>query len=273
MKKINISYILLILYLLLFFTCKLKKTEYINYREKNPTNILSINSTDGNINITGWKEDFIEIKTKKTLFSGINADLNLLDTLFEHNINELNITTKKPVRIDGKVDLEIKIPFKVIKIFIKTTNSNIKINNYLGDIDISNSNGNNNIDFYGNLLRINSSYSTTNLDINSKNMFDCILKNDHGDIILNINDNKGPSFLDIRSINANIYLFINKNINHNITAINDTNSIDLHYDMINEKYTNNDKFILKAFKGENINDITIYISNTNGIISLYELKK
>ena len=115
MKKI-----IFLISILLILSCNisfLKKNKPVQtkYREKNPIEILKIESINGNIDLIGWSNNLIEIETNEIITSGFNNDIKLLDTLFIRDNNELCITTKIPERVKGLINLKIFIPFMLLK--------------------------------------------------------------------------------------------------------------------------------------------------------------
>lgn len=266
---------LIIFLFLLLISCKFLKLKpkivNIKYREKNPIEILNIHSLDGDIDIIGWAKDLIEIDTKKTIFSGLANDLNLMDTMFEVHEKELIIKIKKPVRIDGKIDLKIYIPYILLKIYIDSKQGDIIINKYLGDVEIKNIEGNINFDFQGNILRIKSYKSKININVASYNSCDMIINNEEGDIKINIDAIGKSSYLDVKSINSNINLNIVDNIDHKLFIYNENKKTNIYYDLDEKSLINEANNYLTGKKGKNYKDFILNISNINGKILLQEI--
>ncbi len=267
----NFKYVYFIIILFLLTTCFQHKVIESKYREKNPVDSLMIDSINGNIDIIGWKENFIEIYTMKRIISGLQTDINQVGIDFFINDRELNIVTKIPDRINGKIDIKIYIPYSLFKVNLNSKAGEISISKFLGNIELEKNNGNINIDFYGSILRINSGNSELNLNIKSNNYSDIVINNQNGDIICNVETIGKDSFLDIISFKGNINLNISKNVPHELLVFNKTNSINLYYEIIKENLSN--KSFLKGMTNQNINFLKVFIDSDNGIINLNRLKK
>ena len=272
MKKI-----LLLINIFLILSCNIsifKKNKSIQtkYREKNPIEILRIESLNGNIDIIGWSNDLIEIETNKIINSGFRNDINLLNTLFIKNENELCITTKIPERVKGIINLKIYIPFMLLKIYITSHKGNINITKYLGDIELKHVKGNANINFYGNILRLESEKSKINLNVRSFNSSDIIIINKDGNTKVKIGEIGSSSFIDIKSINGDIDLFISDQISCKFSAINQ-NKININFDY-NEESSSKEKYnSITGIRHQNKNKCFFEISNMNGKINLKDFKK
>ena len=192
-----------------FFSCVRfgfdeNKNVNIKYREKNPIEVIKIDSMYGDIEISGWARDFIEINTNKILNSGFSQDIDLMDTLFNLNGNELQVKTKIPARVEGKINLKIYIPFILEKLYINSEKGDIYINKFIGDAEITNYKGNINYLFQGSILRVNS--YKTDIICGSYNSSDIVINNEEGTTNVNIETVAKHSFLDIKSSNGDINL-------------------------------------------------------------------
>ena len=82
----------IILFLILLVTsCTLnhsKISDIEKFRVRNPVSSVNIYNSDGDIDIEGWNEDFIEITSEKNIKSRIGQDILLL------KINILSIYIK-----------------------------------------------------------------------------------------------------------------------------------------------------------------------------------
>ena len=111
--------------------------------------ILSINNTDGNINITAeWKRDTICMKATKKVAKGENPDSLAIQTNQEEhfNGNHLIITSVHNNNIKGSIDYQFIVPAHV-KLNLNTENGTIKVSDIkgpvtaktnVGDIEITN---------------------------------------------------------------------------------------------------------------------------------------
>ncbi len=266
--------ILLLFNILIIFACNIsfyKKNVpvFTKYRENNPIEILKIDSTNGNIDIIGWQNNIIEIESEKAISSGFQNDINLLDTFFTKNNNELNISTKIPERVMGIINLKIFVPFMLLKIYINSQTGNININKFLGDIELYQNRGNTNITFYGNILRLNTENSKLNLNINSYNSSDIVIINKDGNTRVKINEIGYSSFVDIKSLNGDIDFSISDHISYQFSVINQ-NKINISYDY--KKITS--KFgkynYISGVSNKNKLKCIIDISNMIGKINLKE---
>lgn len=269
MSKI-IVYIIFILFL---FSCNLpliqNKVEIEKYRDINNASGIKINSLNGNVEIIGWSKNYIEINAKKILLSGLPNDIKLMKVIFEKKDNDFIIETKIPARVHGEIELKIYIPFMILKLYLNTNNSNISIIKYLGIIELINNSGNINIDFQGELLRINSNNSKINLNIKSKISSDIVVNNEDGNIKLNLFEIGKKSFIDLKSKNGNIFLNISGKIPHEVFIINKNKYIMSNYKLSSRRYLEGAFTYLYGKKDGN--DIKFFISNINGKINLQQI--
>jgi len=266
----HIFYIFIIILIITSCDSNFLKNREVNikYREKNPIESIKIDSTLGNIDIIGWENDFIEVNTKKILDSGLLQDINLMETIFEKNNLELIIKTKIPARIDGKINLKISVPFVLSKIYLNSKKGNINISKYLGDIELINKFGNINVLFQGNLLRINSYKSKLTLDIKTFNSSDIIVNNESGNSLINLENVGKCSFLDAKSVNGDLNIFISKNLDHKIVVNNNNKNTNLKYSLIKKVYTNGTNESIFGTKGKYFKDLIIYVNNDSGQVDL-----
>ena len=248
------------------------KIERNRYREKSPIEIVHIKSINGKVEIIGWNEKIIEVETIKTVEKGFPGDIKLLDVFFKKNERELFITTKIPTRINGNIDLIIHLPFTLLKVFLNSNNGNIHIDNYLGDLELSKVNGETDIKFQGNILRINADNARLNLDINTHNSSDIVIANNKGLTNVKINTLGEDSFLDIKSNDGNIETYISENISYLFNAIN-KNEIKIDFEYQSQNHINGTYNFISGTKNKNKENITISLTNNNGLIVLKELKK
>jgi hypothetical protein len=256
---------------MIFLSCSGQKSNRevdIKYREKTPVEILKIDSTFGNVEITGWSNDFIEINTKKILISGLGQDLDLMDTIFEKNDNQMNIKTKIPARVDGKIHLKINIPFILMKLYINSKDGNIVIGKYLGDVELTNNNGNIKLDFQGGILRIDAKKSEVYVNVNSFNSTDIVINNEESPVNLNIESVGKSSYLDVKSLNGDINFVISSDIDHKIMATNKGKKINFKYDIYDKTSSEGTLSFISGKRGRNFNDFTVDISNENGRINI-----
>jgi hypothetical protein len=264
--------IMTLLFLFFLISCKfniLSNHEInIKYREKNPIEIIKIDSIQGNIDVIGWQNDFIEINTRKILESGLTQDINLMDTVFEREKNELNIKTKIPARIDGKIYLKIYVPYILSKIYINSKNGSININNFLGDIELTNKNGNINIAFQGNILRIDSYRSKINLNIKTFNSSDIVINNEEGNTKVNIENIGKSSYLDVKSLNGDVNVYIFKELDHRLSVTNKDKNVSVKYDIYDKTIISGIYEFISGKKGKHFDDFLVDITNENGKINL-----
>ena len=266
-----IAPIFIAIFAMIFFSCtdgKNVKEVEIKYREKNPIEILKIDSTNGNVDITGWSNDFIEINTKKIILSGLTQDLDLMDTVFDKNETSMNIKTKIPARVDGKIHLDIMIPFILLKLYINSPDGNISVSNYLGDIELTNNNGNISVDFQGNILRIDAKKSRINVNINTFNSADIVINNEEALTNVYVESVGKSSYLDIKSFKADINFIIADDIDHKMMITNKDKKINMKYDLYDRTSSEGKYSFISGKKGRNYSDFTIDISNENGKIGI-----
>lgn len=264
--------ILSILLILFIFSCGKvdfgsKNEVNLKYREKNPIEVIKVDSLNGDTEIIGWAKDFIEINTTKILLSGFNQDLNLMDTLFSVDGNELQVKTKIPARVDGKINLKIYVPFILLKAYIYSKNGNMSINKFLGDAEIANKNGNIHVVFQGNILRIDSYKTNVDLYVKSYNSSDIVINNEEGNIKVNIETVSKYSYLDIKSLNGDVSINTSEDIEHKLIAVSKNDQISLKYNLTDLISSQKTYYLLSGQKGVNSN-LTIDIFNENGKIIL-----
>ena len=263
----NIIFCLIIVFLVLA-SCKKNSNENSadsKFTEKNPINFLDINTFNGNIEIYGWGNDFTEIGINKKIIKGLDNDLKLMGVAFDYSDAKLKVTGKIPDRIIGEINLKIFVPFNLFKIIITANNCNVKIDKYLGDVELNNNKGLIDINFQGDILRIASENSLINLNIQTYSTSDVIVKNKEGEINTKINVVRENSFLDLVTLNGNISISISKDIPHRF-SITDKNEIKVNYNF----------WKITSLSGEykylvglvNNDSYKIDISTTNGIVTL-----
>jgi hypothetical protein len=262
MKK-KLFFVLFIFFICI--SCFQKKSISIKYREKNQINIVKINSSNGDLNVSGWSKDSIEIITKKRIISGLPTDLKNINTKFKIEDKVFIINTEIPARINGKIDLDVYLPYTILKIIINSENDNIKIKNILSDIELSNNSGNVELDFAGNFLRINTISSYLEIKINTEETADLIINNEKGETSCLVNTIGDNSYLDINSISGNINLKINNTLDHNLCVFNKAKMLNINYNLNKELFITGNYSYLTGSVGNNKN-INFYISNTNGNI-------
>lgn len=247
----------------------------IKYREKNFIEIIRIDSTNGNIDIIGWPKDFIEINTKKKIEGGFTGDLNLMDTVFkfDNDNKELLIKTKIPARINGSIDLKIYIPFTLLKIFIDSKKGNIFINDYLGDVELTNSDGNTDMIFQGGLLRINSFNSNLNLVVKSYNSSDIIINSENSTNKIFFEAIGKVSYFDLISLNTITEIYLSYEIDHRIIIRADENDIGIKYRLNNQNIIKSRWTTVSGTYGKNPEFFNIDIHSENGKVNLIQLKK
>lgn len=271
MKKLNIVFVISV-YFLILFSCRVpEKITTSKYREKNDVDILKVESVHGDVTINGWANDFIEINTKKVLESGLITDLNLMKIMFENDGKTLLIRSKIPARISGSINFEIYVPYILHKIYIVSNNNTVYINEFLGDIDLKNNNCEIDVQFYGQILRVNSDNSKINLDIKSTNTSDIVINTKKSKLFVNFESHIQPLITDIISLNSDIVMNISKNISHKFFIINKNNKITVNYDIIKDVYIENEYTCLIGYRGNDSHILNLNISNTNGKILLKEL--
>ncbi len=272
MKKL-----LILINILLLISCNIsffKKNKQIQtkYREKNPIEVLKIESSIGDIDIIGWSNNIIEIEANKTINSVFKNDISLLNTIFTKNEKELSITAKIPERVKGKINFKIFVPYMLLKIYIDSQIGNIDINKYLGDIEVKQNKGNININFFGNILRLDSEKSKILLNINSFNSTDIIVINKNGNTKITTNEIGDFSFIDIKSLNGDIELLTSDHISYKFSAINQ-NRININFNYT-ELLSSYDKYnYISGIINQNKNNCMFDISNLNGKINLKNFKK
>jgi len=262
--------LIIILLTLILLSCFQKKSISIKYREKNQIDIVKINSLNGNVSITGWAKDAIEIYAKKRILSGFPTDLKNIDTKFELNDKEFIINSIIPARINGVIDLDIYLPYSILKLLINSNNGNIYITNILSDVELINNTGNIDLNFLGSFLRINAKKSNLNVIINTNESSDLIINNDNGDTSCILKSIGTNSFCDINSINGNINIILNQNLPHNLNVFYKEKMLNINYKLNNEILIKSYYNFLKGTNGNENNNINIYINSTNGNILIHK---
>lgn len=267
----------IILSILIFASCSknllFNKQINIKYREKNPLESMRVNSLKGDIEITGWSKDFVEIDTNKKIFTGLISDINLMDTVFyfDEVYKELNIKTKIPARINGRIDIKIFVPFTLLKLYVNLSEGNITINKHLGDIEITSSNGDNNIDFQGNILRINSYKTKTFLKVLSYSSSDIIINSEEGSLNSYIYSVGDASYLDIKTLNATVNLNISQDIDHKLIVKNKSKGINVKYDLEDQNSVQGTYNIFTGNYGEKYQEFIIDINSEGGVIDVSQI--
>jgi hypothetical protein len=272
--KIKYYHILFLTLILFILSCKIffnKQTEEEKYREKSPVNIIKLNSINGNISFDCWKEDFVEIQTLKTIFTGLSTEFNMMNTSFERKDKELSITSRIPASINGKIDLKIFAPYNVLKLIIRTKKSDVSISDFLGDIELDNSDGSNNIDFHGTVLRANLKNTKTILNVSSYNHSDMVLNDELGILKIYIKRIGVTSNLDMNLINSETFLYTSKNIHHDIFALNKGKKINIMYNILKDLKNADDNYVLKGKYGRYSDDFKIYLNANNSKIYLQQM--
>jgi len=240
------------------------------YREKNLVNSIEVELNKGNIEILGWSQNFIEIDTKKILYSGLNNDLLFITTDIDRKDYKIIIKTKIPPSINGSINLKISVPYNLSFIFINCNNGKININDFLGDLSIINVETDMDINFYGSILRIDSYSSNVNLNIKNLDNTDAIIKNDRGNLFLIIDALENKSFLDLETLSGKTNLYIDKNISHTIQLVNIDGKYDFQYEIKNQKTINSSYTMFSASYGLG-KGLKIYIANNRSETNFYLL--
>ncbi len=257
-------YLILIFNSSCFFISPEVTTQEIKFRERNETDELKIISPAGNITIHGWFKDIIDINTTKRLNSGFEVDLDLMQTITEKRENSLTIINRIPARVDGSIDMEIFVPFYLFKIYIDSMNGDISIEDYLGDIELTHNNGKIKFVFMGNLLRVNTYKSDSDITVRSYNACDMIINKEDGDLNMTIEAVSSPSFLDIKTLNGDVSLFISPDCDHRLFLKNLERDIKINYDLSILFAAAQSKTIKLGRRGDDIENLSIDISTKNG---------
>ncbi len=258
--------------MIICFSCFKPESITIKYREKNPITELTINSSNGNIDILGWPKNFIEIIGNKKLISGISSDLKQMNINFSRTNQKFIITTKIPSRLNGKIDLLINIPYSLLTIDINSDTGNINIERYLGNLLVNNKSGNIIFDFYGNFLRINTDNSKIKFNILGNNFCDVYINNESGNTSCDLINSSADSYLDIITNNGNINLNISKKNPHLISSISKKYMLNIDYNVDEKIYAKGSYNFLKANFGNSKRPIKINLTNLNGYTIIHKLE-
>ncbi len=260
-------------YIILFFillasSCTFnhpKISDIEKFRVRNPVSSVNIYNSDGDIDIEGWNEDFIEITSEKIIKSRISQDILLLkiNIIYEKNTRGLFITAKKPKRVDGIIKLKVKMPAGLRRTNISSNNGNIKFNGCYGNMFIKNNTGNINGDHYGNLLNIVSEFS--NIDLNLKNgaFSDIMIVNYSGNTTLNLLE-ANKTYLDIKSLDGIINLFVSKGIEYK--AFLKTNIVPGVSSNLLKNYKNTKNYY--SAKNGNKDNLVILVNSSKALINI-----
>jgi hypothetical protein len=245
----------------------------IKYREKNPLESIRVNSLKGDVDITGWSKDFVEIDTNKKIFTGLASDINLMDTVFyfDEVYKELNIKTKIPTRINGSIDIKIFVPFTLLKLYINSGEGDVTVNKHLGDIELVSSSGNNDIDFQGNILRINSYKTKTFLKVLSYSSSDIIINSEEGSLNSYIYSVGDASYLDIATLNVTVNLSISQDIDHKLIVKNKSKGINVKYDLDDPNSIQGTYNIFTGNYGKKYQEFIIDINSEGGAIDVSQI--
>ncbi len=268
----NLIFLLLIFTLLISSSCFILRNELtysIKYREKNETDELRIVSDAGNIKIYGWSKDIIDINTQKILSAGFETDLELMSTITEKSETALTIINRVPARVNGRIDIEVFVPYYLFKIYIESMNGDLSIGNFLGDIEITHNNGNIKFDFMGNLLRLNTYRANTTINVKSYNACDMIINKEQGNLRMFIDAVSSPSYLDVKTLIGDVSININKDIDHKLFLKNNKNRIDINYPFNIDFTSTQNRAIKVGRRGVNYDGFSIDISSESGKIELF----
>ena len=258
--------------LLIFTSCINNSNKTIEtsdkYREKNLINSIDIELNKGNIQILGWSQNFIEINTKKILYSGLNNDLSFITTDINRKDYRMVIKTKIPPSIDGDIDLKIFVPYNLSFISINCSNGKININDFLGDLSIITVKTDMDINFHGSILKIDSYSSNVNLNIKNVDNVDVVIKNNNGNFVLLIDSLGGESFLDLETLSGKIDVYMNKSISHTIQLINIDGVYNFQYELENQKIIHSQHTMFSASYGKN-EELKIYTTNNKSETNFY----
>lgn len=262
-KKYLLSLLLLLLVLPLFTGCDEEVTTeefYQAYQVRSGT-ILEIQNPNGEISITGWEEDEVEISAVKKTTRGQPA-LDAVD-IFIDIADWLVIETVHPDGVeDVIVNYDIKVPEDVSVGVIECSNGNINVQGVSGNPAIYTNNGTVQVaDVNGKV-----SARSSNGDIivtGVQGLSD--LRTSNGDIEADL-----PALhedLDITTSNGSIALFVEPTLSVNLEANTSNGSInigDLNMEISEHEQTS--LVSLMNDGGYNIN-----ISTSNGSIDLEPL--
>ncbi len=253
----------------LFVSCENNSKNTIEvsdkYREKNLIKSIEIEGNNGTIDIEGWSQNFIEIDTRKVLYSGLNNDLSFMTTDISQKDSKLTIKTKIPPSIDGKIELKIYIPYNLSFIFINSTNGKVSINGFLGDLDIINVKSDVDINFYGTILRVDSYSSNINLNMKNAVKIDAIIKNSNGLLNLYLDSVESASYIDLDMSGAKTNFYMNNTIPHEVQLVNIGGTYDFTYKMDNQKIIHSQYTLFSAAYGKS-RDLNVYVTNNKSEI-------
>jgi len=188
------------------------------------SSIIDISSSVGNINITSWDKNIVQINAEKKVrkkkdLERIKIIANKIDErkIIINDADSFAKAQKQGKRIVGQVNYEINVPKKISSLSIKTHVGNVAVANIEGDVKIDVSTGNVDVKNISGLVHLNSDSGNVEVaNVNKEVKAEVASGNIY---MINI---KGV--IDSRSKRGNIIL---KNVYSNVSASTYAGNIDI----------------------------------------------
>lgn len=270
----NHKEILLIISLVLaLFSCKPEVEEIVEeskYREKNLTSRLYISSVIGDIHVQGWSNDFIEIRSVKRIRGGLKPDINYLDLEFERMGESLNIITRNPSLVEGRIDLTIFVPYNLKMIIIKAEKGRVSVTRYLWDLSVELNEGDFDCEFIGTLLRFKGGDVDSDIYLKTRGVADVVHSNHQGVTNLIMEAASAGSYIDLYSNRGAISLNIISRLNYQLFTNYTSPEVNLN-GPVDKIYSDGKRGQVLQTGGVGDKSCKIFIKNERGTISIQEL--
>lgn len=223
---------------------------------------VEVYNRDGNITITGWDQDTVEIAALKESYGGQEA-LDQVDIFIDITEKIVIQTIHADDDADVTVSYEIRVPEDIVVGIIECSNGNISLDGLLGNPVISTSNGTVTVKNVNGIVSARS--SNGNITVSAvKSLGDLTTSNGTIEAELPVlNDN-----LEIRTSNGSITLALTAALRADLEASTSNGTIS-----INNLNIDTAKFEKTSLTGSmNGGGYKINISTSNGSINLLPLR-
>lgn len=245
-----------------------EKTEEFRETYEVPRGIrMQVQNANGEIKISHWDEDHVEVYAKKKTNHG---EAELAKVKIEVTIDDqMEIRTKyleKNVRVSVKYD--IKVPDGVIVEEVKTSNGEIEISGTRGDVRLMTSNG----EIYVSDVMGSVSAQTSNGEIEIKRATAVLEANtSNGEIAVEIYD-VPEGGTDISSSNGSIDVYIVDDLNADLRAATSIGKVQIRDVELRSRFTavSQASTLLTGEIGDGGRSINV--STSNGEIELHRLR-
>lgn len=229
-----------------------------------PGTKIEVYNPNGNINISKWDKDFVEVYAlKKTKHGEEELDKIKIEINTDNDIIVRTKYLEKNAKVS--VDYTIRIPVDIFVHRIEASNGTIELHETRGDATVISSNGDINVKDVDGYINIR----TSNGDIfvkGSTRVLEAVTSNGSVDAEINTVSDNG---INIITSNGSIKLRIADNLNADIAAETSNGKISIH----DAQFSIDKKS--KTFLKGSINDGggLIHAATANGNIGLYCIKK